>query len=59
MEYLYFIEVECVANLVGMALTIEKLYPVIAQNDLEYYITDDSGLQNWYSKDYFKLITWN
>ena len=43
---------------VGSALTIGKDYQVFLENNIGYYITDDSGITHWYSKWRFSISEW-
>lgn len=43
---------------VKLSLTIGKSYRVIRENNIGYYITDDSGITQWYSKWRFSISEW-
>ena len=53
------IEVECLVVTGMWPITVGNVYKVYAQDELCYFILDDNKREDWYNKDWFKVVSWN
>lgn len=46
--------VRCIKD-AGVDITVGNVYDALAENEDEYAVVDDSGIDYWYDKDFFEV----